>query len=69
MSYSLLNRFRGLLLGGILGDAVTSLSPGHPQPDWYKILNYQPSDWQSQLQQVCLMINFPSPLRAKSWAV
>lgn len=73
MSHSLLSRFRGMLLGGILGDAITteisisSLSSGHPQPDWYKILNYQLSDWQSQLQQVCLIMNSSGSLEQQPW--
>lgn len=73
MSHSLLSRFRGVFLGGILGDAVTteiqipSSSPGHRSPDWYKILNYQLSGWQSQLQKICLIMNSSSPFEQQAW--
>ncbi|MDJ0633233.1 MAG: ADP-ribosylglycohydrolase family protein [Xenococcaceae cyanobacterium MO_188.B29] len=63
MGYSLLSRFQGALFGGILGDAITtqiqtpSLYPSNQQPDWYKILHYQPSKLIDNLQQICLMLN------------
>ena len=79
MRYSLLTRFQGALLGTILGDALTiqvqssSVFPGIQQPDWYKILHYQPSEWTNKLNQVCLMMNESSPLEQqtgtqKSWS-
>ncbi len=69
MRYSLLSRFRGVLLGSSLGDAITtqiessSAFPGSQQPDWHKILYYQPSEWTNRLQQICLLIDKQSELK------
>ncbi|MGK7935435.1 MAG: ADP-ribosylglycohydrolase family protein [Xenococcaceae cyanobacterium] len=68
MGHSLLSRFRGALLGGILGDALITqiktpdLFQGNQQPDWYKILHYQPSELTDKLQQICLLLNQPNQL-------
>ena len=73
MSYSPLSRFRGALLGSILGDALTTQiqssfgSQGIQQPDWYNILHYQPSEWTDKLQQVCLMMGKSSQLEQQVW--
>ena len=63
MRYSLLSRFRGVLLGSLIGDALTTeIQPSAPfpdiqQPDWYNILHYQSSEWSDKLRQVCLTLN------------
>lgn len=63
MRYSLLSQFQGALLGGAIGDALTgceplsNIFPEHQQPDWYNILNYQPSEYSNKLKQVCLMVS------------
>ena len=73
MRYSLLSRFRGVLLGSVLGDALTtrvqcsSLLPGIQQPDWYNIINYQSSEWTDKLERVCLMMNESSQLEQPTW--
>ena len=73
MNHSLLSRFRGALLCGMLGDAVTtqsqltSVSPDNLPPNWYKILNYQPSEWQRKLQQICLMLEQSSSFAPQAW--
>ena len=69
MGYSLLSRFRGVLLGSLLGDALTteielsSRLSDTQTPDWYKILHYQSSEWTDRLRQVCLMLNESGELK------
>ena len=78
MRYSLSSRFRGVLLGSVLGDAITtqiqsSAFSGSQQPDWHNILYYQPSEWTNRLQQICLLIGKQGQLKEsieqqKSWS-
>ena len=73
MRYSLLSRFRGALLGSVMGDALdtevqsSSVFSGIQQPDWYKILDHQPSNWTDSLDRVCLMMNESSQLEEQIW--